>query len=115
MTKSCSRLLALLLVLAPAVHASEGELGATLPVWTLLPFVGTLLAIALLPLFAAHFWEKNKNKAIVAALFKIATAPERIAERRNTARNVCLAGGGVWVQVGRDEICQRRDIASRKP
>jgi hypothetical protein len=65
--------------------------------------------------FARHAFAWVVFAAIVAALFKIATAPERIAERRNTARNVCLAGGGVWVQVGRDEICQRRDVASRKP
>jgi len=30
------------------------------------PFVLLLLCIALLPLFAAHFWEKNSNKAIVS-------------------------------------------------
>ena len=46
--------------------------------------------------------------AIVAALFRVATAPERIADRRTTARNVCLGSGGMWVQSGgRDEICHR--------
>jgi Na+/H+ antiporter NhaD/arsenite permease-like protein len=46
-------------------------LGAELPIWTLLPFVGLLLCIALLPLFAAHFWEKNANKGLIAALFSL--------------------------------------------
>jgi Na+/H+ antiporter NhaD/arsenite permease-like protein len=47
------------------------SLGAELPVWTIVPFAGTLLSIALLPLFAPHFWEKNGNKAIVSAIFAV--------------------------------------------
>ncbi|MBV8881726.1 MAG: sodium:proton antiporter [Planctomycetaceae bacterium] len=42
------------------------------PVWTVLPFAVYLLAIALLPLLARHFWEKHRNKLIVALL---ASAP----------------------------------------
>lgn len=42
-----------------------------LPGWTILPFAGMLLSIAVLPLAAAHFWEKNRNKGIVAALFAL--------------------------------------------
>ena len=44
-------------------------LGAELPTWTILPFAGLLLSIALLPLAVPHFWESNRNKALVAALF----------------------------------------------
>ncbi len=33
---------------------------------TLLPFVGLLLCIALLPLGCGHWWESNRNKALVA-------------------------------------------------
>jgi Na+/H+ antiporter NhaD/arsenite permease-like protein len=33
------------------------------------PFVLLLLSIAVLPLLLPHFWEKNRNKAIVSALF----------------------------------------------
>jgi len=40
-----------------------------LPVWTVLPFVGLLLSIAVLPLAAPRFWETNRNKGMVAALF----------------------------------------------
>jgi Na+/H+ antiporter NhaD/arsenite permease-like protein len=41
-------------------------MGALLPLWTVLPFVALLLSIAILPLAAGHWWEKNGNKAIVA-------------------------------------------------
>ena len=37
------------------------------PAWVL-PFAGILLAIALLPLFAAHFWESNLRKLGLSAL-----------------------------------------------
>jgi hypothetical protein len=45
--------------------------------------------------------------ALGAAVFRVATAPERIKERRETARSVCLSSGGQWVKVQRDEVCQR--------
>ncbi len=45
-----------------------------LPVWTVLPFVGLLLSIAILPLAAPHFWESNRNKGSVAALFGVPVA-----------------------------------------
>ena len=34
------------------------------PLWSVLPFVFILLGIALLPLFAHHWWESNRNRAI---------------------------------------------------
>ena len=45
-----------------------------LPTWTVLPFIGMLLAIALLPLAAPHFWASNRNKSIVAALLALPVA-----------------------------------------
>src|SRR5262245_10115432 len=51
----------------PEAHA----LGAQLPLWTLLPFAGMLLAIALLPLATPHFWEHDRNRALVAAAFAL--------------------------------------------
>jgi Na+/H+ antiporter NhaD/arsenite permease-like protein len=76
-----SALVALALLAAPAEAASvapalEGgaAMGANMPLWTLLPFAGILLCIAILPLAAAHWWEHNKNRAIVSALFAIPTA-----------------------------------------
>jgi Na+/H+ antiporter NhaD/arsenite permease-like protein len=52
-----------------AGEAGHGPaLGAQLHVATLVPFALLLLAIAVLPLAAGHWWEHNKNKGIVAAL-----------------------------------------------
>jgi Na+/H+ antiporter NhaD/arsenite permease-like protein len=45
-----------------------------LPVWTVLPFVGLLLSIAILPLVAPHFWESNRSKGLVAAALALPVA-----------------------------------------
>ncbi len=42
-----------------------------IPLWTALPFAALLLCIAILPLATPHFWERNRNKAIVAALLSL--------------------------------------------
>jgi len=42
-----------------------------IPLLSLLPFVLMLLAIAVFPLFWNHFWEKNKNKLIIAIILSI--------------------------------------------
>lgn len=47
--------------------------------------------------------------AIGATVFRVSTAPERVKERRNTARSVCVSTGGEWVRVGKDEICQKNE------
>jgi Na+/H+ antiporter NhaD/arsenite permease-like protein len=54
------------------VLAAEAQLHP--PLWTVAPFVGLLLAIALLPLIFPHFWESNFRRALVAALFSAPTA-----------------------------------------
>ncbi|MEZ4319462.1 MAG: sodium:proton antiporter [Myxococcota bacterium] len=41
-------------------------LGEFLPMWSVIPFVGMLLSIALMPMFAEHFWHHNKNQLAVA-------------------------------------------------
>jgi Na+/H+ antiporter NhaD/arsenite permease-like protein len=40
--------------------------GAELELWTVVPFVALLLCIAILPLVAGHWWEHNRNKAIIS-------------------------------------------------
>ena len=45
--------------------------------------------------------------AIFSALFRVATAPDRIQARKATARAVCVKSGGEWVTAGRDEVCKR--------
>jgi Na+/H+ antiporter NhaD/arsenite permease-like protein len=47
-----------------SILATEASGG--LPAWTVLPFALYLLVIAVVPLFLGHFWEKNRNKLIVA-------------------------------------------------
>jgi len=68
----------LLLFILPGISAASGgnghhDLGSTLPLWSVIPFVGILLSIALLPLFMPHFWHQNfpKLSAMWAALFAI--------------------------------------------
>ena len=43
----------------------------TFPWWTVLPFIGLLLSIAILPLAAGHWWEDHKHKAILGLGFSI--------------------------------------------
>jgi len=53
--------------------ASEAasEMGETLGYWTVIPFVGMLLAIAVLPLVTPEWFEHLKNKGVVAAIFGV--------------------------------------------
>ena len=45
--------------------------------------------------------------AVVSALFRVATAPDLIQSRKDTAREVCVKSGGEWVIAGRDELCKK--------
>ncbi len=69
-------LLGFLVVIAPlncfaAEAAEQTSLGRELPSFTVAPFALMLLCIAILPLAAPHWWEKNRNKAIVVAAMSI--------------------------------------------
>ncbi|MGE5188640.1 MAG: sodium:proton antiporter [Gemmatimonadota bacterium] len=61
---------------------AESALGQGLPAWSVLPFAGFLLAIALVPLFAPRFWAGHYGKvsaafgAPVAAWFLVAAPRE---------------------------------------
>jgi Na+/H+ antiporter NhaD/arsenite permease-like protein len=48
--------------------AAQGSGGFVPPVWTILPFVGILLSIAVFPLFAHRFWEHHYPKISAAWL-----------------------------------------------
>lgn len=53
-------------LLAAAAAASEASHAHALPSpWMVLPFAALLLSIALMPLFAAHFWERHYAKVAV--------------------------------------------------
>jgi len=45
---------------------STDNIGSTLPLWSVLPFVCMLVAIAILPLTHAHWWGNNRNKTLVS-------------------------------------------------
>jgi Na+/H+ antiporter NhaD/arsenite permease-like protein len=51
-----------------AAGTSAQALGHLLPAWSVVPFGLMLLSIAILPLAAPHFWERNRNKALVSLL-----------------------------------------------
>ena len=54
------------------IGASPAELlGARLPILSLAPFALILLAIAVMPLAAPHWWESNRNKGIVSAALSL--------------------------------------------
>jgi len=50
------------------------SLGATLPLWSVLPFALLLLCIAVLPLAAGRWWEHHRNKAILVAVLGLPVA-----------------------------------------
>jgi len=56
---------------APTAESGEAALGAELPLLSLAPFALLLAAIALMPLFAHHWWESNRNKAVVSGVLAI--------------------------------------------
>jgi Na+/H+ antiporter NhaD/arsenite permease-like protein len=53
----------------PDVACAAAGPALDVPAWSALPFAGLLLAIALLPLLAEHFWHSNRNRAVVSLSF----------------------------------------------
>ena len=74
-------IISILLFLAPAAGLANtsatnvpvGDIGTLLPLWSVLPFAGILLSLALIPLFAPHFWEHHfpKVSAFWALVFAV--------------------------------------------
>jgi len=54
-------------------HGGHGSLGASLPLWSAIPFLGILLSIALFPLFAPMWWHHHfpKISAFWALVFAV--------------------------------------------
>jgi len=73
-------------VQALAAEGGELALGASLPLWSVIPFVGILLSIAIFPLVAAEFWHHHFGKVsafwalVFAVPFVIAYHGEAIHE-----------------------------------
>ncbi|HVN36925.1 MAG TPA: sodium:proton antiporter [Myxococcota bacterium] len=74
-----------------------GSLGALLPVWTIAPFAGMLLAIALLPLAAPNFWSHDGNRAAVAAGFALPVLVYLPAAHGAAGTHVLLEKGAEYV------------------
>ncbi len=57
-------LVVLLLIIPVTCFAQQAgmNIGAVLPLWSILPFAGILLSIALMPLFLPHFWHHHFPK-----------------------------------------------------
>jgi Na+/H+ antiporter NhaD/arsenite permease-like protein len=76
----------------PAWASAEGErgedLGSKLPLWSVLPFLGILLSIALFPLFKPHFWHQNYPK--VAAFWALLLAVPFVVVFRGEAMHAIL-------------------------
>jgi hypothetical protein len=49
--------------------------------------------------------------SITGAVIRVATAPDRIRERRITAQSVCASSGGTWMTIDKQEICSKPDVA----
>jgi Na+/H+ antiporter NhaD/arsenite permease-like protein len=83
--------------LQEAAHGGGHDLGADMPLWTLLPFAAILLAIAVLPLVAGHWWEHNKNKGIVAAACAVPIGAWLLVEHGDAGMHVLLEKGHEYV------------------
>jgi Na+/H+ antiporter NhaD/arsenite permease-like protein len=52
-------------------HDAAQSLADVLAIWHVIPFAGLLLCIAILPMVAHHWFEKNKNQLLVAVLWAV--------------------------------------------
>lgn len=61
------------LLAAEGAYHGGSDLGSTLPLWSIIPFAGILLSIALLPLLAPEFWHHHfpKVSAFWAIIFAV--------------------------------------------
>ncbi len=66
-------LLSAVMVFAEGHEAHHTNLGETLPIWSVIPFVCMLLSIAIVPLVKPHWWEHNLLKVALfwAAVFLV--------------------------------------------
>jgi Na+/H+ antiporter NhaD/arsenite permease-like protein len=69
-----SILAALLVLSSPCLAGAAPEnIGSALPLWSIIPFAGILLSIALMPLLLPHFWHRHfpKVSAFWAIIFAL--------------------------------------------
>jgi Na+/H+ antiporter NhaD/arsenite permease-like protein len=70
------------------------------PLWSILPFAGLLLAIAVLPLAAPRWWHPNRNKAWIAAAFSVPVAAVVAADNPVVLEHVALEYAAFVALVG---------------
>lgn len=75
-----------------AAKITPDEIGAILPLWSVLPFVGILLSIALFPLFAPKFWHHHFPK--VSAFWALVMAIPFII----LLWSLFVVSGGIYVR-----------------
>ncbi|MBI3743565.1 MAG: sodium:proton antiporter [Chloroflexi bacterium] len=74
-------------------HAFFADLGVLPVIGVAAPFVLLLLCIAVLPLASPHFWEKNRNKSVVAFVFAVPIAILVLSKESNTFASTLLDYG----------------------
>jgi len=74
------------------------EIGEQLGFWTLAPFVLMLLSIAILPLVAEHWFERNRNKAYVALILGVPTVIYLLAAFGHDGLELAWHSGKEYVQ-----------------
>lgn len=94
--------LGLLLSTVSVGHAADAaqdghSLSRDLPLASVLPFGLLLLCIAVLPLMASHWWEHNRNKAIVAAGLAVPVALYLLFVGGHEGRHVLVEKGEEYV------------------
>ena len=93
-----------------AVAAAAPQLGNLLPLWSVVPFVLMLLAIAVLPLVVGKHWDPNLNKASLSALLGAPVAiwtatldPAAVVHAGGVPRLVRAEENGLLVEPGSTE------------
>ncbi|MBC7292526.1 MAG: sodium:proton antiporter, partial [Thermoleophilia bacterium] len=83
--------------LSGKLKAMSAELGEQLGFWTILPFAAMLVAVSVLPLVAGHWYERNRNKAIVSAVLGLPTLAYLLATHGEAAREHVAATAEEYV------------------
>ncbi len=81
-----------------AAHSASLTVGHQLGYWTLVPFILMLLSIALLPLFAGHWFERNRNKAYVAFILGAPTVIYLLAAFGQDGLSLTWHAGKEYIQ-----------------
>ena len=72
------------------MSACVAAVALSLPVWSVVPFAGLLLGIAVLPLLAPRWWHSNRNKGLVAAAAALPVAAYLAAVHLFTGQKALL-------------------------